>query len=373
MSYQLKQPALGIFSTVLVVVFALGISVSLAPGTMIAWVTLLLVAMVPPQIVLTLALRGEHPKFLARLPQPWRGLSFCLLTVLVGLPIAAVANFTLGGGLTPPTPFANMFLILGVCVTLILVAPFQCWPFSALFPKRPLLMGLTLLAAAYAVSTAIFLTLFNFAFLKGAPFYRADLDPHGAFMAWIPLIFALTCFVVILCLVLLDFWPVAALPPLFPALGKQPWFGIASSICVAAVAAGIWTVFVGKLQMDMVVFMIRVVISLIFGIFILLVMTEGAQFVALPQPARGGVLIVIAVGLSMASFALYSFACQKAFGLPSGPPTYDRELWLASAMLAVTFPMMVSYANFFQYWPFRSAAVKGALADEAGAVQETAM
>jgi hypothetical protein len=68
------------------------------------------------------------------------------------------------------------------------------------------------------------------------------------------------------------------------------------------------------------------------------------------------VLILVAVVLSLASFALYKFACQKAFGLPSGPPSYDRELWLASAMLAVTFPMMVAYANFFQFWPFRSAA-----------------
>jgi hypothetical protein len=85
-------------------------------------------------------------------------------------------------------------------------------------------------------------------------------------------------------------------------------------------------------------------------------MMEGAQFVTIPQPARGGVLILVAVVLSLASFALYKFACQKAFGLPSGPPSYDRELWLASAMLAVTFPMMVAYANFFQFWPFRSAA-----------------
>lgn len=356
MGLNLKQPALGFFATLLVVAVSLLISVSIAPLTMIAWVTLLLVAMVPPQIVLTLALQGQHPAFIARLPQPWRGVAFCLLTVLVGLPIAAAANATLGGGITPPTPFANMFLILGVCVTLTLVAPFQCWPFSAIFPKRPLLMGVSLLAAAYAIATFLFKTLFNFDFLQGAPFYRADLNPHGLFMAWIPLVFALTCFVVILCLVLLDFWPIAALPPLIASVGKQPLFGIVSAVFIALVASAIWSLFVGTLHMDMVVFLIRVIISLIFGIFILLIMMEGSQFVSIPQPARGGVLIVAAAILSMASFVLYKFACQKAFGLSSGPPTYDRELWLASAMLAITFPMMVSYANFFQYWPFRSAA-----------------
>jgi hypothetical protein len=285
-----------------------------------------------------------------------RGLAFCILTALIGLPIAAIANATLGGGITPPTPFANMFLIMGVCATLALVAPFQCWPFSAIFPKRPLLMGASLLAAAYAIATLLFKTLFNFDFLQGAPFYRPDLNPHGPFMAWIPLIFALTCFMVILCLVLLDFWPITLLPPLIAPLGKQPLFGIVSSIFITLIASAIWTLFVGKLHMDMVVFLIQVIISIVFGVIILLVMLEGSQFVALPQPARGGILIVAAIALSLASFALYKFACQQAFGLPSGPPSYDRELWLASAMLAITFPMMVAYANFFQYWPFRSAA-----------------
>jgi len=358
MGFKFKQPILGVLATFLVVAVSLLISVSIAPITMIAWVTLLFVAMVPPQIVLTLALQGQHPAFIARLPQPLRGVAFCILTALIGLPIAAIANATLGGGITPPTPFANMFLILGVCVTLALVAPFQCWPFSAVFPKRPLLMGTSLLVAAYAIATLLFKTLFNFDFLQGAPFYRADLNPHGLFMAWIPLIFALTCFVVILCLVLLDFWPIAALPPLIPSIGKQPLFGIVSAVFITLIASGIWAFFVGTLHMDMVVYLIRVIISLIFGIFILLIMMEGSQFVSIPQPARGGVLIVAAVVLSMVSFALYKFACQKAFGLSSGPPTYDRELWLASAMLAITFPLMVSYANFFQYWPFSSAKIQ---------------
>lgn len=363
MTNETKQPSLGILATFLVVALALWVSLSVAPGTMIAWITLVMVAMVPPQIVLTLALGGEHPAFLARLVQPWRGLGFCLLTTAIGLPIAACANALMGGGITPPTPFANMYLILAVCVTLALVAPFQCWPFTVVFPTRPLAMGGSILVAAYVVAGVLFQLLFNFDFLKGAPFYKASLDPHGLFMGWIPLIFALTCFVVILCLVLLDFWPVATLPPHIPLLGKQPFFGLASSVLIAAVAAAIWTVFVGVLHMDMVLYLVRVVISLIFGIFILLVMMEGAPFVALKQPARGGVLIVLALILSSLSFALYRFLCVKTFGLPSGPPTYDRELWLASAMLAVTFPMMVSYAHFFQFWPFRGLPEKRGAAD----------
>jgi uncharacterized membrane protein len=35
----------------------------------------------------------------------------------------------------------------------------------------------------------------------------------------------------------------------------------------------------------------------------------------------------------------------------SGPPAYDFEVWVASALLAVTFPFLAFYADFFQMWP----------------------
>jgi hypothetical protein len=39
--------------------------------------------------------------------------------------------------------------------------------------------------------------------------------------------------------------------------------------------------------------------------------------------------------------------------LHSGPPTYDFEIWLASALLAVTFPLLITSAVFFEFWPFK--------------------
>ena len=38
--------------------------------------------------------------------------------------------------------------------------------------------------------------------------------------------------------------------------------------------------------------------------------------------------------------------------LPSGPATFDAELWLANALLAVTFPFLAFYGDYFQLWPF---------------------
>lgn len=367
MASKLTHPTLGILTTILVVAVALLINGLIAPQALMSWVGLFLVAMVTPQIILSLALQGQHPASLAKLPQPWRGLSFCLLTVVVGVVIALITNATVGGGITPPTPFANMYLILGVTVTLALVVPFQCWPFSAIFPKNPVAMGGAILVAAYAIAAILYYTLFNFAFLKGAPFYRADLDPHGLFIAWVPLIFALTCFVVILCLVLLDFWPMSLLPPRMPAFGKQPLFGIVSSIFIALVSLGVWWLFVDKLQTDMVDFMTRDIISLIFGIFIFLVMLEGAQFVSFSQPGRGIVLIILSIILAQGSFVLYTDFCHALFGLPAGSPTYAAEIWLANAMLAVTFPLMVAYAIYLQYWPFRAGPAKEEATAEATA------
>jgi hypothetical protein len=42
--------------------------------------------------------------------------------------------------------------------------------------------------------------------------------------------------------------------------------------------------------------------------------------------------------------------------LPSGPPGYEYEVWLANALLSVTFPFLVFYAACFGYWPLAPQA-----------------
>lgn len=42
--------------------------------------------------------------------------------------------------------------------------------------------------------------------------------------------------------------------------------------------------------------------------------------------------------------------------LAPGLPAYDFEIWLATALLSVTFPLLVFfYAEFFKLWPLREA------------------
>ena len=37
--------------------------------------------------------------------------------------------------------------------------------------------------------------------------------------------------------------------------------------------------------------------------------------------------------------------------MESGPPAYDYEIWIANALLSVTFPFLIFLAAYFAYWP----------------------
>ena len=37
--------------------------------------------------------------------------------------------------------------------------------------------------------------------------------------------------------------------------------------------------------------------------------------------------------------------------LPMGQPGYEYEIWLVNALLSVTFPFLIFYAAYFEYWP----------------------
>lgn len=350
-SQQLRR---GILSTVLVVAACLFLSIAVSPEFLMGWGTLALVAMVPTQIIISLVWQSAYPNALADLPQPWRGLSFLALNAAVGSVIGFVAWETVGGGIAPPTPLVNMFLIFAVPVALMLVIPLQTWPLNLVF-KTPGGLGVALLVTTYALAWLLFKLLFNFGFMSGAPFYAANLDPQGVFMAWLPLVASIAAVVPILGLVLLDFWPVSLLAQRFPPIGKQPLFGLLASALIAAIVALLWLVFVSNGGMDVVLFMVRICVTFNFGCFILLVMFEGLPGLKLPQPWRGIVLNLIAGLLAILMLWLYETVAAKSFALPSGGPGYPMELWLASGMLAVTFPAMVVFASFFQFWPMSSS------------------
>ena len=55
--------------------------------------------------------------------------------------------------------------------------------------------------------------------------------------------------------------------------------------------------------------------------------------------------------------ALYVSLSPLVIGrLASGPPGYELEIWLANALLSVTFPFLIYHAAFFGYWPLVGAS-----------------
>ena len=354
----------GLLATTLVVAVSLFGSLSVSPELLGGWGTVVLVAMVPAQIIISLVWQPAYPTLLTEVRQPLRGLALTAMNALVGLAVAFISWQTVGGGMALPSPMLIMFLIFAVPVTLALVVPLQCWPFASLCRNQGAL-GCALLLAAYGVSYLCFRLMFNFDFIVGAPFYKATLDPHGVWMAWIPLVFSIAMVVPMLGLILLDFWPISAFCGRFPALGRQPIFGLLAILLILAIAAILQALFVDIKGMDRVVFMVRICVTVNFGYFILLVMLEGLPALRMPQPWRGLVLAAMATAIASGMLPLYEGAVLAKYPLTSGGPAYSLDLWLASAMLAVTFPLLVVVGNYFQFWPFSLLKFRNDHAQEA--------
>jgi hypothetical protein len=75
----------------------------------------------------------------------------------------------------------------------------------------------------------------------------------------------------------------------------------------------------------------------------------------LAQPLKG-VLNTVAVAFGSLFALMYRALTQAVTGkLDAGPPSDQSEIWLASALLSVTFPFLVAYADYFTMWPLQRA------------------
>ena len=104
--------------------------------------------------------------------------------------------------------------------------------------------------------------------------------------------------------------------------------------------------------MDVMAFLVAVTVPYIFGTIVVLNMLQNSLFRNLTQPVKGiaNVIAVVVIGSALAQ--LYRALAPTITGaLKAGPPTYDLEIWTASALLAVTFPFLIFFAEFFKFWP----------------------
>ena len=344
--------ATGLGAALIVFAASYGLSAPFDPEIYGSWVAFIGIVSVPSLLVAGSLWRYQHPAVLAGLGQPWRGLAFLALT-MAGMALgAAFLYFGPGAGAGIPPCLINA-AILCIVSTFWVVGLWECWPLSR-WIASPVLLGITAWVVAYLVAGLAFHFLFNFAEARHAPFYRPVLDPGGLFPFWDILVFAVTTSAVIVAWEkLLGLWPLHG-----PMAHRHPlWRGLIASAVVLA-ASGLWMgvpcIIFG---MNVVDFMLRGPIALLFGIFFATNLTQSRLFAGLAQPGRGTRLVILAYPLGFVLEELYRSAAPVVTGvpLPPGGPRYELELWVATALLAVTFPLIVVVTGYFDFWPLKRA------------------
>jgi len=347
-----SQPVVGILATVFLMILSFFIISLFDAAIFGTWVAFLFMACIPTQIVCGLVWQCNYPVFTQQLSQPLKGFIFVLICILGGAIFAPAMLYTVGGGITP-TPQLMMYTITTVVVAMWIVGAWQAWPISAL-SNNPLVIGLGVLVFCYLGAYLIFATLFDFGFLAGAPIYVESLDPKGLIMAWKIMSFCVTTVAVIMFCILCDFWPISSIA----AARENPaiWVVVATA-WIGVVAGLVFYIATSVFNINYVVYMVRGPVCFIFGAFIVLNLLQNSLIGGIKkQPLRGLVLAAICIVLAALMQNIYTAVGPLVSGpLSSGQPAYQLELWLANALLAITFPLIVIQSDFLNLWPFIKA------------------
>jgi hypothetical protein len=205
--------------------------------------------------------------------------------------------------------------------------------------------GIATLASCYGVTLVVFRIFFDYDFMREAPVYVASLDPHGLFNAWSALVVCVTALSVMFLMLHFDLWPLTM---------KQPVLGVVWTTIALTMGGGLFEFGIAVLHLDPVVFLVRAPIPFIFGTIIVLNMLQNSLFGKLSQPLKGLANSVAAIIIGTALALAFGVLAASVTGqLTSGPPAYESEIWLASALLSVTFPFLIFFAEFFRFWPLK--------------------
>nr|NLI50018.1 hypothetical protein [Propionibacterium sp.] len=355
----MKQPVLGVAASTIIVLLSLVVVRLLGVDLFMGWASYALMGAIPFAIVVGAFWQGQEPRALAGLPQPARGLAYLAIAAVVAAVVAVVHWVTRGGGVTPPTPMAVMTIITSVVTTFLMAIMFGGWPFTLI--RNRLLGGIALLVSAYVINAIIYQVFFNFSFASAAPWHSAALDPGGLFNAWDVVVVMVTTLVVMFAFLLLDLWPLSSVP----ALRKQPLLGVVWLVVSLVIGLALFWLGTAVAGLAAPTFMVRVPIPFIFGTILLLNMLGGSLLPKGAQPVKGLVGIVLAFLLgSVLALGYQALMPLLSAPLPAGSEGgFAAEVWLANALLAVTFPFLAFYGDFFGLWPL--AGKQGAAADSA--------
>jgi hypothetical protein len=344
---KLKQPVLGILATAITIVVSLGFIKLFTYRTFADWVGYCLMCIIPIALIIAITWEGgKYPASVGALRQPAKGIALLVIALLVGV-VAGVAIIAfVGGKITPPAPMANMYDIFVIDMSFLLIVMFGGWPFTSMIKNR-VVAAVPLLLATYIVGYGLFRVFFNFEFMQGAPVYVPALDPHGLSNAFVAIGFATAALCGMFVLINFDLWPLTK----SASLMRQPTLGIVWTLI--ALVFGVIATYIGYsvLEIDVVVFLVRASVAFIFGTIVVQNMLQGSLFAKFNQPLKGILNNFACVVIGGALCTMYGFLAPAIHGkLAVGPPTYELELWMATALLGVTFPFFTIVGH-FELWP----------------------
>ncbi len=341
----MTQPALGLLASAIVMAIALGFISLFDFGTFAGWIAFVMLGLIPMQVV-AVVLWGASPSFASGLRQPMKGIVLVLVTIVATAVISPIVFMTVGESVSPPGPIPSHYVIIVVPTTFWLAIMMGGWPFNRI-SSNPLVVGVAALIGAYVVTYVIFRVFFNYDFMQGAPVYLQS-APRGMFNGVSALVFYVTALAVMFLVLCFDLWPLT----MFPGVMKQPVLGIVWTVIALAGAALAMSIGVVRPGADPMAFLTQVTAPFIFGSIIVLNMLQNSLFARMKQPLKGVMNTIAAAAIGLILANLYVSLVPMVTGqLPSGPPGYEREIWLANALLSVTFPFLIYHAVFFGYWP----------------------
>jgi hypothetical protein len=347
----MRQPLLGVVASAVVIAIALGFIALFDFPAFAGSVSFFMLGLIPMQIVMVV-LWGANPSFASSLRQPLKGIVLTLVAAVVAVVVMPIALRLVGEGVSPPGPIPSHYAVVVVPTAFYLAIMFGGWPLTSVL-KNPLVAGLAVLIAAYAITYGVFRVFFNYDFLQGAPVYLAS-APKGLYNAVVALVFDVTALAVMFLMLCFDLWPLTK----FPSVMRQPALGVVWLASACAGAALVMWLTLGVIGMDPMIVLTRVTAPVIFGSIIVLNMVQNSLFDTKKQPLKGvlNAMAAIVFGGVLANF--YGAVAPRIAGmpLPSGAPGYEYEIWLVNALLSVTFPFLVFHAACFGYWPLARAA-----------------
>src|SRR6266404_44807 len=312
------------------------------------WVSFIWIACVPAQIVIGFLWKpAGFPGWIAKLPQPAKGACYTALATGIGLVAASAIFAIIGLVVTPPRPPVVMYSILTVILTFWFVIVWQFWP-ASIWTRAPAALGAGCFVFAYGIGFGLFRAFFNFDFLQGSGLYVESMNPHGLFSAWAAISFGVLTIAVLFAFVMLDFWPLSS------DLTRQPMRGTKISLSIIAVAASIFEMVIGQFRLDVVKFLSYESVPFIFGSLVVIQIFEDRPLGSLRQPWKGLCRVAMcgAVGCFL-NLGYLRLARWYVGALIGGPPAYAAEIWISSALLAVTFPLIVIACEFLEFWPLK--------------------